>query len=96
MIKIGLSKLGKPKNFFEVCSFTKNHGVGEKLFRKIWRFEEPSFWTVTKIETRDGVHGKAWGVLTWKGQSEETAKMIPGTHKRDWRYLPKEESSTNV
>ena len=44
-----------------------NFGIGASFRRTTWP-PGGCHWTVTRVApAADGVHGKAWGVLTWKG-----------------------------
>jgi small subunit ribosomal protein S34 len=63
-----------------------DYGVGKKFNRKTW--PEDSYWTMTKIDFKDPGHGKAWGVLTWKGESKSgKEERILGPLKRGiWQY----------
>ncbi len=54
-----------------------NYGIGASFRRTSW---PPSgcHWTVTRVApAADGVHGKAWGVLTWKGVVAKGAEGSP-------------------
>ena len=34
-----------------------------------------------------GNKGKAWGIHTWRGKTEECVRQIPSTHKRQWGFI---------
>lgn len=54
-----------------------NYGIGASFRRTSW---PPSgcHWTVTRVApAADGVHGKAWGVLVWKGVAAKGAGGVP-------------------
>jgi hypothetical protein len=72
------------KNFIEVTRSLPKHGIGAKLRRTTWG--EDSFWQVTAVKPHeDGVHGKASGILTWKGvQQSEKPRRVNGVLKKIW------------
>ncbi|KAK9906607.1 hypothetical protein WJX75_004872 [Coccomyxa subellipsoidea] len=75
------------KNLYEVASKWQKHGIGQKLQRTTWK--EDSFWTITGMKpSLDGKHGKAFGVLTWRGRKEsEEPRRVNGTLKKIWRCM---------
>ncbi|XP_041672695.1 28S ribosomal protein S34, mitochondrial [Cheilinus undulatus] len=70
-------------------------GVGRLFTRKSWLEDhpEPSYWQVTKVKvdyTSENMdHGRAWGVLTYKGKQEDDVKEIDKVMYHDWRLIPK-------
>eukprot|EP01137_Pigoraptor_chileana_P001614 Opistho-2@39497 len=75
------------KNFFDVVNDKPQFGVGLRVSRSIWRRydEEKCHWQITKVAlSPDLRHGKAYGILTWKGITEQTAKRIPSVLKPYW------------
>jgi hypothetical protein len=36
---------------------------------------------------------QVWGVLTWRGQREDKARVIRGRSKRLWRWIPAEQQA---
>ncbi|KAL6067599.1 28S ribosomal protein S34, mitochondrial [Balamuthia mandrillaris] len=87
----GAGKRGR--NLFELAFLFKNYGVGLRFTRKSWQYEEPCYWTISKFQPRRSKNaglqrGKAWGVLTWRGKTEERVRKIPSPLKREWRFIP--------
>ena len=65
-----------PGNLYEVLSKFPQDGVGQKVYQTRWGAKgiEGSYWEVTRTKLKgEGVHGRAWGVLVWKGTSELAA-----------------------
>ncbi len=60
-----------PGNLFEVLSRFPQDGVGQKVHQTRWGTKgvEGSYWEITRTRLKcEGKHGKAWGVLVWKGE----------------------------
>lgn len=76
-------------NIFQVLCPQRNYGVGLRVTRGIWkRFEEPSFWEVTRIRpSPDLKHGKVYGRFTFRGKTDMKEKRINGPLKRDWEVV---------
>ncbi|XP_038618776.1 28S ribosomal protein S34, mitochondrial [Tachyglossus aculeatus] len=73
-------------------------GLGRLLTRKSWLQDAhgpPSYWTVTRVRLdhshTDLDYGKAWGILTFQGQSESEAREVEQAMYHDWRLVPKHE-----
>ncbi|KAM3598969.1 uncharacterized protein V6R79_024877 [Siganus canaliculatus] len=70
-------------------------GVGRLFTRKSWLEDhsEPSYWHITKVKvdyTSENMdHGKAWGILTYKGNKENEVKEVDKVMYHDWRLIPK-------
>lgn len=53
-------------------------GVGRLVTRKswLWQHDEPCYWRLTRVRpdytAQNLDHGKAWGILTFKGKASET------------------------
>ena len=65
------SLTGRPGNLYEVLSRTPDGGVGKEVYQMRWSNKqiEDSYWKVTRTKFKcEGKHGKAWGMLYWKGQ----------------------------
>ncbi|XP_048348946.1 28S ribosomal protein S34, mitochondrial isoform X2 [Sphaerodactylus townsendi] len=75
-------------------------GIGRMVTRKswVWEFDEPCYWVITSIKvdyTAENMdHGKAWGYLTFRGQTDNTLQEIPKVMYHDWRMVPKHEEET--
>ncbi|XP_037670467.1 28S ribosomal protein S34, mitochondrial [Choloepus didactylus] len=72
-------------------------GLGRLVTRKswLWQHDEPCYWRLTRVRpdytAQNLDHGKAWGVLTFKGKTESEAREIPQVMYHDWRLVPKHE-----
>ncbi|KAK2466444.1 hypothetical protein APHAL10511_002086 [Amanita phalloides] len=82
------SLAAKPGNLYEVLSRTPGGGIGKELHQMRWsnkRIEE-SYWKVTRSRFKcEGKHGRAWGLLYWKGKLvAPREEIIPGALKYTW------------
>ncbi|XP_017713832.1 PREDICTED: 28S ribosomal protein S34, mitochondrial [Rhinopithecus bieti] len=72
-------------------------GLGRLVTRKswLWQHDEPCYWRLTRVQpdytAQNLDHGKAWGVLTFKGKTESEAREIEHVMYHDWRLVPKHE-----
>lgn len=60
-----------PGNLYEVLARFPRDGVGQRVYQTRWGAKgiEGSYWEVTRTSLKcEGQHGKAWGVLVWKGE----------------------------
>eukprot|EP00300_Choanocystis_sp_HF-7_P030029 c38775_g1_i1.p1 GENE.c38775_g1_i1~~c38775_g1_i1.p1 ORF type:complete len:161 (-),score=31.46 c38775_g1_i1:108-560(-) len=80
---------GKKKNLFMLCEGLPNYGVGSKVYRAEWDKYKNSYWTITRVKfNEENKHyGKAWGYLTWQGQTKEVEKRVTGPLKKPWRFV---------
>ncbi|XP_047427767.1 28S ribosomal protein S34, mitochondrial [Mugil cephalus] len=80
---------------FSLLASMRMFGVGRLFTRKSWLEDhaEPSYWQITKVKvdyTAENMdHGKAWGVLTYKGKPESEAREVDKAMYHDWRLIPK-------
>mmetsp|Transcript_8475 Transcript_8475/g.12522 ORF Transcript_8475/g.12522 Transcript_8475/m.12522 type:complete len:101 (-) Transcript_8475:29-331(-) len=73
------------KNLFELAAKYPEQGVGFKFWRKTW--PENSYYTITRISFKDPRHGKAFGVLTWKGETKDHEEKVRSPLKLGvWNY----------
>ncbi|EFN59991.1 hypothetical protein CHLNCDRAFT_133133 [Chlorella variabilis] len=82
------SCLLQAKNAFEILSRMPQHGLGSKLSRTSWT--DDCYWTIARVKlSPDGKHGKAWGVLTWRGEPQRpnAPTQMAGPLKRVWRAV---------
>ncbi|XP_060882755.1 28S ribosomal protein S34, mitochondrial [Labrus mixtus] len=85
----------KESRLFSLLASMRMFGVGRLFTRKSWLEDhsEPSYWQVTKVKvdyTAENMdHGKAWGVLTYKGRQENEVKEVDKVMYHDWRLIPK-------
>ncbi|XP_003417827.1 small ribosomal subunit protein mS34 [Loxodonta africana] len=74
-------------------------GLGRLVTRKswLWQHDEPCYWRLTRVRpdyTAQSLdHGKAWGVLTFRGQTESETREIEQVMYHDWRLVPKHEEA---
>ncbi|XP_002755806.3 small ribosomal subunit protein mS34 [Callithrix jacchus] len=72
-------------------------GLGRLVTRKswLWQHDEPCYWRLTRVRpdhtAQNLDHGKAWGILTFKGKTESEAREIEHVMYHDWRLVPKHE-----
>ncbi|XP_029432416.1 28S ribosomal protein S34, mitochondrial [Rhinatrema bivittatum] len=75
-------------------------GIGRMVTRKSWLecFDEPCYWVISKVKvdyTAENVdHGKAWGILTFRGVTETDVKEVEQVMYHDWRLVPKHEEES--
>ncbi|KAM5228431.1 small ribosomal subunit protein mS34 [Ctenodactylus gundi] len=74
-------------------------GVGRLVTRKswLWQHDEPCYWRLTRVRpdytAQNLDHGKAWGILTFKGRTEDEAREIEHVMHHDWRLVPRHEEA---
>ncbi|XP_006901965.1 PREDICTED: 28S ribosomal protein S34, mitochondrial [Elephantulus edwardii] len=74
-------------------------GIGRMVTRKswLWQHDEPCYWRLTRVRpdyTAQNVdHGKVWGILTFKGETERHPREIEQVMHHDWRLVPKHEEA---
>ncbi|PBK69824.1 hypothetical protein ARMSODRAFT_956622 [Armillaria solidipes] len=77
-----------PGNLYEVLSRTPLGGVGRHVYQTRWTTKKipDCYWKVTRTQFKcEGKHGKAWGLLFWKGkQVSEQPERIRGSLKYSW------------
>ncbi|KAG9264279.1 28S ribosomal protein S34, mitochondrial [Astyanax mexicanus] len=82
---------------FSLLAGMRMFGVGRLFTRKSWLEEhkEPCYWKITKVKvdyTAENMdHGKAWGILTYKGKDEGSEQELDKVMYHDWRLVPKHE-----
>ncbi|MBN3301838.1 RT34 protein, partial [Amia calva] len=87
----------RESRLFSLLASLRLFGMGRLFTRKSWLAEhqEPCYWKITKVQvdyTAENLdHGKAWGVLTFKGKTEEKEKPMDKVMYHDWRLVPKHE-----
>ncbi|KAM8824113.1 small ribosomal subunit protein mS34 isoform 2-T4 [Synchiropus picturatus] len=85
---------------FSLMAGMRMFGVGRLFTRKSWLEEhsEPCYWQITRVRvdyTAENMdHGKAWGVLTFRGKQEEDVKEVDKVMYHDWRVVPKHMEQT--
>lgn len=84
----------RESRLFSLLAGMRMFGVGRLFTRKSWLEDhtEPSYWQITKVKvdyTSENMdHGKAWGILTFKGKQSEV-KEVDKVMYHDWRLIPK-------
>ncbi|XP_045676582.1 28S ribosomal protein S34, mitochondrial [Phyllostomus hastatus] len=72
-------------------------GLGRLVTRKswLWRHDQPCYWLLTRVRpdytAQNLDHGKAWGILTFKGKTEDEPREIEQVMYHDWRLVPRHE-----
>ncbi|KAJ8389681.1 hypothetical protein AAFF_G00115570 [Aldrovandia affinis] len=85
----------RESRLFSLLAGLRFFGVGRLFTRKSWLSEhlEPCYWKITKVKvdyTAENMdHGKAWGILTFKGMQESEVKEVDMVMYHDWRLMPK-------
>ncbi|GBE79358.1 hypothetical protein BKA93DRAFT_744805 [Sparassis latifolia] len=86
--KLPPSLSSQPGNLYEVLSRYPQDGVGQRVYQTRWSAKgiEGCYWEVTRTKLKlEGTHGKAWGVLVWRGQRvSERDEQIRGGLKYRW------------
>ncbi|KDQ64904.1 hypothetical protein JAAARDRAFT_188179 [Jaapia argillacea MUCL 33604] len=80
----------KPSTLYDVLSRAPLNPAGKRVHQIRWGEKgiEDSYWEVTKANFKgDGGHGRAWGILYWKGQRiSERPERIRGALKYYWQF----------
>nr|XP_033819511.1 28S ribosomal protein S34, mitochondrial [Geotrypetes seraphini] len=82
---------------FSLLCRQPSFGIGRVVTRKSWleEFDEPCYWVISKVKvdyTAENMdHGKAWGILTFRGKTEADEKEVEQVMYHDWRMVPKHE-----
>ncbi|XP_028669784.1 28S ribosomal protein S34, mitochondrial [Erpetoichthys calabaricus] len=89
----------RESRLFSLLCGLRLFGIGRLFTRKSWlgQHEEPCYWTVTKVKvdyTAENMdHGRAWGVLTFRGKTDPGVTEIDKVMYHDWRLVPKHEEA---
>ena len=65
------SLYSRPGSLYEVLARYPKDGVGQHVHQTRWGYKNivGSYWVVTRSKLKqEGLHGKAWGQLYWKGE----------------------------
>ncbi|XP_036408989.1 28S ribosomal protein S34, mitochondrial [Megalops cyprinoides] len=87
----------RESRLFPLLAGLRLFGVGRLFTRKSWltEYQEPCYWKITRVKvdyTAENMdHGKAWGILTFKGKEESEVKEVDKVMYHDWRLVPKHE-----
>ncbi|XP_004873748.2 28S ribosomal protein S34, mitochondrial [Heterocephalus glaber] len=90
----------RESRLLQLLSCLPRFGLGRLVTRKswLWQHDEPCYWRLTRVRpdytAQNLDHGKAWGVLTFKGKTESEVREIEHTMHHDWRLVPKHEEET--
>jgi hypothetical protein len=66
-------------NLYQVLSRTPANSAGKKVYQTRWRAKDIKgcYWLVKRTQFKcEGKHGKAWGKLYWKGESDLRLSII--------------------
>ena len=82
-----------PKSLFELAVLQRECGIGMRFTRKNWRSDN-CYWRLTRVKLKvapekfseTSPHGKAWGVLTWKGKTDGREREVRSPYKRQWSH----------
>ncbi|EGD78633.1 hypothetical protein PTSG_01611 [Salpingoeca rosetta] len=76
-----------PQQLHSICNSLYQYGVGKKVCRTIWsKWEEPCYYTITRVRKLGLNSVRAWGYLTFRGQTSEKPEEIRSSRKHQW-YL---------
>ncbi|KAM9843426.1 small ribosomal subunit protein mS34 [Aulostomus maculatus] len=87
--------VSRESNLFSLLASMKMFGMGRIFTRKSWLEDhmEPSYWKITKVKVdyiaENMDHGRAWGILTYKGKQESEPREMDKVMYHDWRLIPK-------
>lgn len=81
------------KNLYDLLKVYPDWAVGTRVTRNLWnRYTEPSFWKITRVTSpaatsRTRTRFRVWGVLTFRGKTEEEEKQLTPIWKRGWAQV---------
>uniref|UniRef100_UPI00358EFB2D small ribosomal subunit protein mS34 n=1 Tax=Myxine glutinosa TaxID=7769 RepID=UPI00358EFB2D len=90
------------RRLFQIIGGLRMFGIGRIVTRKTWLmlYDEPCYWRITKVKVdhtaEDLDHGKAWGLLTFRGATEDDVREIPRVMYHDWRLVPRHEEEAFI
>lgn len=70
----------RESRLFQLLGRLPLFGIGRLVTRKswLWQHDEPCYWRLTRVQpdytAQNLDHGKAWGILTFKGKTESEAR----------------------
>eukprot|EP00043_Microstomoeca_roanoka_P028440 m.18023 g.18023 ORF g.18023 m.18023 type:complete len:101 (-) comp8409_c1_seq2:266-568(-) len=77
-----------PQQLHDICNSLRTYGVGSKVARTIWaKWQEPCYYTITKVRKLGPNSVRAWGYLTFRGETSETPKELRSPRKHEWFLL---------
>merc|ERR1711879_84727 len=84
------------KNFWDLAYLFNDFGIGMRFIRKIWWNKPETYWKITRViptNSNSGTKkGVAYGIYTYLGKSDGKEVRVRSTTKRDWRYVPREQT----
>ncbi|XP_011822336.1 PREDICTED: 28S ribosomal protein S34, mitochondrial isoform X1 [Mandrillus leucophaeus] len=83
----------RESRLFQLLGRLPLFGLGRLVTRKswLWQHDEPCYWRLTRVQpdytAQNLDHGKAWGILTFKGKARESwwragARQFDADHRR--------------
>nr|KAF6490297.1 mitochondrial ribosomal protein S34 [Molossus molossus] len=97
--RYSLDYVRRESRLLQLLGRLPSFGLGRLVTRKswLWRHDEPCYWRLTRVRpdytAQNLDHGKAWGILTFKGKTEGEAREIEQTMYHDWRLVPRHEEA---
>lgn len=77
----------KGTSLFNCINGLRYLGLGSRVTRNIYKFPE-TYYVVTKVTlSTDQKHGKAWGVLVWRGIRKNKVERIGAACKKEWSLV---------
>lgn len=84
---MSVAPLVESKALFTCISGLRYFGVGSRVTRNIYKFPE-TYYIITKVSpTPDQQHGRAWGVMVWKGIRKEKVERLGASQKKEWQLV---------
>lgn len=84
---MSVAPLPETKNLFKCLNGLRYFGVGSRVTRNIYKFPD-TYFIVTKVKlTPDQNHGRAWGVMVWRGIRKEREERMPAPLKNQWNIV---------
>lgn len=87
----------RESRLFSLLASLRLFGVGRYFTRKSWLEQNTdcNYWKIIKVKVdhtaKNMDHGRAWGILTYKGKEEGEIKEMDKVMYHDWRLVPKHE-----
>lgn len=87
--KLLKDKAHKPACLYDLVFGLPSNGVGRLVRRSLWTHDD-CFVKLTRVDVKavprtNLKRGTAYGVLTWRGETDNIERKLTSTCKRDWR-----------
>ena len=84
---MSVAPLVESKGLFKCINGLRYFGVGSRVTRNIYKFPD-TYYIITKVSmTTDQLHGRAWGVMVWKGIRKSKIERLGATQKKEWHLV---------